>query len=57
MTATITTTENFPAGITTAQMEAEKALRLKAGAITATITGTEAQGWVLTTTWNVLGEQ
>ena len=57
MPATIDTNEQIPAGTTKAQMDAEVALRLKAGAISSKYTGSETEGWVLTTTWNVIGEQ
>ncbi len=57
MPSTIDTSEQFPAGTTKAQMDKEVELRLKAGAITSTYTGSQAQGWTLTTTWNVFGEQ
>jgi hypothetical protein len=57
MPATIDTNEQFPAGTTKTQMDAEVALRLKASAISSKYTGSETEGWVLTTTWNVIGEQ
>jgi hypothetical protein len=57
MPSTIDTKEQFPAGTTKAQVETEMKLRLKAGAINSKYTGSESEGWVLTTTWNVIGEQ
>ena len=52
-----TKTEKFPLGTTKEKMNEEVALRLKAGAITSTYEGSESEGWTLTTTWSVLGEQ
>jgi hypothetical protein len=57
MPATVDTNEQFPTGTAKAQMDAEVALRLKAGAISSKYTGSETEGWVLITTWNVIGEQ
>ena len=57
MSATVNTSEKFPAGTTEEQMGSEVELRLKAGAISSTYTGSESDGWTLTTTWNVIGEQ
>jgi len=54
MSATVTTNEQFPAGTTEAQMDVEADLRLKAGAISSHYTGSETDGWILTTTWSVL---
>ena len=57
MPATIDTVEQFPAGTTTSQMDKEVELRVKAGAIQSSYVGSESEGWTLTTTWNVIGEQ
>ena len=57
MPATIDTVEQFPTGTTIAQMEKAVELRLKAGAVQSTYVGSESEGWTLTTTWNVIGEQ
>lgn len=57
MPATIDTKEQFPSATTKAQMEAEVKLRLRAGAISSKYTGSKSEGWALTTTWNVIGEQ
>ena len=57
MNATFDTTENFPAKTSESQMDHEVKLRLRAGAITSKYTGSTTKGWVLTTTWNILGQQ
>lgn len=57
MPGTFTSKENFEAGITTAQMDEEVRLRIKAGAIKSWYEGGEAAGWTLYTEWNVIGEQ
>ena len=57
MPATIDTKEQFPSGTTKSQMDIEVNLRIKSGAISSESRGSETQGWTLTTTWNVIGEQ
>ncbi len=57
MAGTFKTVEKFEAGISKDRMDKEVQLRLKAGAIKSSYTGSEADGWTLTTEWNVLGEQ
>lgn len=57
MPATIVTEEQFPSGVTREQIEVAVQLRLKASAISSQFTGSEIEGWVLKTTWNVIGEQ
>ena len=57
MAATFKTVEEFPKGTTEDQIKEEQRLRLKAGAITSRYEGSEEEGWVLTTEWNVIGEQ
>ncbi len=57
MPATFETVEQFPAGTSKAQMDKEVELRLKAGAIESSYQGSEKEGWSLSTTWNVIGEQ
>lgn len=56
MPATIDTTEQFPPGTTKAQMDTAVTLRLQAAAISSHYSGSEAQGWTLVTTWNVIGQ-
>ena len=56
MPSTTTTIEQYPAGTSKASVEEERRLRIKAGAITSLLTGSEADGWTLTTTWNIIGE-
>jgi hypothetical protein len=58
MTATTTTRELFPKASTTlAQVQAEQALRIKAGAIRSTIDSTsDPKNYILVTEWNVIGE-
>ena len=56
MPSTTTTIEQFLAGTSKASVEEARRLRIKAGAITSVLTGSEADGWTLTTTWNVIGE-
>ena len=57
MPATFTQVEEFPAGTEEARVKEEQRLRIKAGAISSEYEGSESEGWKLTTTWNVLGEQ
>ena len=57
MPATVPTTENFSARAPKAQMKEAQRLRLTAGAIDSNVSGSEAAGLVLTTAWNVIGEQ
>lgn len=45
------TREEFPAGTTEAAVKAEAEAAEAAGASSATYTGSEAKGWVLTVTW------
>jgi hypothetical protein len=58
MPATTTTKELFPkATWSLAQVQAEQALRIKAGAVTSTIdSASDPANYVLTTVWNVIGE-
>ena len=56
MPSTTTTIEQFPAGTPKARVEEERRLRIRAGAITSVLSGSEENGWTLTTTWNVIGE-
>ena len=56
MPATFTQSETFAAGTKETAVKEEKRLRIKAGAITSVLEGSEAEGWTLTTTWNVIGE-
>jgi len=56
MPATVKTRELFPkASVTRDGVEAERRLRIKAGAIRS-IVREEGSNWVLETEWNVLGE-
>lgn len=57
MAGTFEAKEKFQRGTTKAKMDKEVKLRLKAGAISSTYTGSKERGWTLTTTWNVIGEQ
>lgn len=57
MPATFQTVETFKKGTKEKQIKEEQRLRIKAGAISSDYTGKEADGWTLTTTWNVIGEQ
>ena len=57
MAGTFKTVEKFESGISKERMDEEIRLRLKAGAINSTYTGSQTDGWTLTTEWNVLGEQ
>jgi hypothetical protein len=57
MPATFTQVEEFPAGTPEAIVKEEQRLRITAGAITSEYDGSQSEGWKLTTTWNVLGEQ
>jgi hypothetical protein len=57
MPATFTTTETFPAPPATLHsVQDEQKLRIKAGAITSQIDPSDPTRFVLTTTWNVIGE-
>ena len=49
-------TETFPAGTKEDAVKKEQSLKMKAQAISSVISGSEAEGWTLTTTWNVIGE-
>jgi len=56
MPATTTTRETFPkATVSEQQVESEKDLRIKAGAIRSTIQE-DATNWILVTEWNVIGQ-
>ena len=56
MTATVTTKETFSKTKTSQdQIDEEKRLRIKAGAIRATIENGDEM-WTLTTEWNVIGK-
>lgn len=56
MAATVSTRELFPkANIQKSQVEAEQALRIKAGAIRSSIQD-DGTNWVLVTEWNVIGQ-
>lgn len=57
MPATIDTVEQFREGIAEEEIMKEVKLRIKAGAISSVYSGSTAQGWTLTTKWNVIGEQ
>ena len=57
MPSTVVTVEVFPPRTSTHEMDREVELRIKAGAITSSYSGSESEGWRLTTTWNVIGEQ
>ncbi len=57
MPAAFPTTETFSAGTPETQMKDEQRLRLRSGTIDSNFIGSVAEGWVLTTTWNVIGEQ
>jgi hypothetical protein len=57
MPATFNTVETFPVPpATLATVQQEQALRVKAGCISSTIDQTDPKKFVLTTTWNVIGE-
>ena len=56
MAATITTKEPFDKGVTKKEVEAERKLRIQAGAIRSWMEKDEDR-WVLYTEWNVIGEQ
>lgn len=56
MPSTVETTEKFPGDADRGDIEAEKKLRIKAGAITCRIEGGGEAEWTLTCSWNVLGE-
>ena len=55
MPATFTTKEVFPGDTPITSLQTEVALRIKAGAIRASVQK-EGESWVLTTEWNVVGE-
>lgn len=48
------TTEHFPAGTTEAQMQKEVKLKTTAGALSSEYSGSEENGWTLTTRWEKL---
>jgi hypothetical protein len=57
MPATIETNEEFPkTEYTAADMKKEASLRIKAGAIRSSHKSKNAGTWLLTTEWNVIGE-
>lgn len=56
MPATTNTIEKFPGNTPKSQIEEEQKLKIQAGAIKSIISGGETEEWVLTTTWNVLGQ-
>ncbi|MCH8347225.1 MAG: hypothetical protein IH901_01820 [Proteobacteria bacterium] len=47
--------EKFPPKTTEAQIKKEQQLRMKAGAVSSTYEGSEAEGWTLTTIRKVIG--
>jgi hypothetical protein len=55
MPATVTTTEYFAKDVKKEQLETERKLRIKAGAIRSW-SEESADGWVLYTEWNVIGQ-
>ena len=56
MPATMTTRELFPkATVQRSQVEAEQKLRIQCGAIRSSISE-DGTNWILTTEWNVLGQ-
>lgn len=55
MPATIITTEKFPPSTPKARIDAEIALRIKAGAIRSWVDAA-APKWILKTEWNVFGQ-
>ncbi len=56
MSATTTTKELFPkTTVSKQQVETDRDLRIKAGAIRSTIQE-DATNWILVTEWNVIGE-
>lgn len=56
MAATVTTKELFDGRISKEKMDIEVDLRIKAGAIRSSFKKEKGK-WVLTTEWNVIGEQ
>ena len=56
MAATVTTQEKFDKSTSEKRLQKEIELRIKAGAIRSNFTK-EDDTWVLTTEWNVIGEQ
>ena len=56
MPETTTTTEQLPAGTKEALVEEEQRMRLRANAIDSAYRGSEADGWVLITTWEKIDE-
>lgn len=56
MPATVTTTEIFDGGIPEEDMQKEVDLRIRAGAIRSNFSK-KNNSWVLTTEWNVIGDQ
>ena len=57
MAKTTTDTDKFPAGTKEERVKNEQQSSLDAGAVKSSYSGSEAEGWVLKTTWNVIGEQ
>jgi hypothetical protein len=56
--ATVTTIERFEANVTSAELDEEVRLRIKAAAIRSSYEKDNVSGgWVLKTEWNVVGEQ
>ena len=55
MPETTTTTERFPAGTKETRLEEEQRMRIRADAVVSTYQGSEAEGWVLTATWEKAG--
>jgi hypothetical protein len=57
MPATTTTRELFAKATTTlAQVQNERDLRVKAGAIRSTVDSSDPKNYILVTEWNVIGE-
>lgn len=56
MAATVTTKETFDKSVTEENLQKEVELRIKAEAIRSTFTREDGT-WLLTTEWNVIGEQ
>lgn len=57
MSGVVTTTETYPVPpATAASMQGEQQLRLQAGAVTCNIDSSDPTQFVLTTQWNVLGQ-
>jgi hypothetical protein len=52
---TITTVETFPKTATAAQVEKERKLRIKAGAISSDKRKLHDGSWEIETVWNVIG--